>query len=389
MHQAAVTFASELVSLFQLVRREKLLMLLGWMVVVVFSGSLVFYFAEQGHNANIRNYSDALYWSVVSATTVGYGDIAPVTSVGRVSAIVMLVTFLALMPLLGATVTSIYVSKKIKGESGLERLSLIDHVLILGWNNNGDNILSGLQERSAAIPVVIVAELAPDHFENLVDRFPLLKLHYVRGPHQSEPTLQRANAHRASVGIILSSYSIDSTSRSDELAVLAVLALREMAPGMRIVAECFASGSRGHLKRAGANRVIVSGELDGYLLTAAAMSPGLATTIKDAMTFGQGNDLWTEPIPPEFTGKTFKDLASFWLMEKCWILLRLISKEKKLGIDDLLSGDQGSIDEFIIRRFQSAGRGTKGAHHLHFLNPGPEHVIRADDVGIVIYPVEN
>jgi len=53
-----------------------------------------------------------------------------------------------------------------------------------------------------------------------------------------------------------------------------------------------------------------------------------------------------------------------------------------------MSGDKGSIDEFIVRSFESAGRGMGGIRHLHHLNPGPQHVIRDDDMAIVIYPPE-
>ena len=134
--------------------------------------------------------------------------------------------------------------------------------------------------------------------------------------------------------------------------------------------------------------MIVSGELDGFMLTAAALSPGLDMTIREALTFGYGHDMWTQPIPHEFVGRKFKELAQSWLNEKCWAVVGLVSREQKIGISEVLSGDKSRIDEFILRRFEQAGRGTGGTHHLHYLNPGPEHVIRNGDVAIVIFPPE-
>jgi voltage-gated potassium channel len=235
---------------------------------------------------------------------------------------------------------------------------------------------------------VLVSEISPDHFQNIYDTHPHLDLHFVRGPYTSEAALQRANVRYARCAIVLVSYSLDSTKRSDELAVLAVLTLRELGPNLRIVAECFESAYRGHLSRAGANRVVVSGELDGFMLTAAAISPGLDTTVKDALTFGSGNDMWTAPIPAEFVGRTFRDLALQWLQERNWVLVGLVREKVALGIADVLGSEGGNIEEFIMRSFERSGRGGRGYHHHHFLNPGPGHVIRAEDQAIVIYPAE-
>ena len=388
LRQLGTRLIAEVKELLQIARREHLTRILGWLLIILVASSIIFYFAEFGSNPHIHNLWDALYWGVVSMTTTGYGDVVPLTVSGRTTAVVLLLAVLVIMPLLYATITSIYVSRRLRGEEGLDRIACTDHLVICGWNNNGHNILAGMTERQADTPVVIVGEISADHFRNICDTHPDLELHFARGPYTNEATLQRANIRKARCAIVLVSYSLDSTKRSDELAVLAVLALRELGPNLRIVAECFESAYRGHLSRAGANRVVVSGELDGFMLTAAALSPGLDTTVKDALTFGSGSEMWTELIPQEFTGRTFKDLALAWLQERNWVLVGLVREKVTLGIADVLGSEDGNIEEFILRSFERSGRGGRGYHHHHFLNPGASHVIRAEDQAIVIYPSE-
>jgi voltage-gated potassium channel len=376
----------DFIALVRIARQEKLTTLLAWMLWLILACSLVFFFAERGHNAAVHSYFEALYWCIVSVTTVGYGDVIPVTPVGRIAASVMLLSVMALMPLVAAIITSIYISRKIKGERGLERITFGQHLIICGWNNNASNVLAGLSARRERTPVVIIGDLPPDLFEGQQQRFPRLSLHYVRGPYLNEATLMRANAKQAQVAIVLINYGLDSLAKSDDMAVLAVLALRDMCPRMRIIAECFASSNRSHLRRAGADGVVVSGDLDGYMLTAAALEPGLDSSIKDALSFESGSDMWTVPIPQSFIGRTYRELARQWLDEKCWIVIGLVHEERALSIEDVLSGDRSSIDDFILRSFEQAGRRAGGVHHAHHLNPGAQYVIRRADKAVVIFP---
>ena len=68
--------------------------------IIIFGGIGV-YLAEHEHQgANITKLGDAIWWAVVTITTVGYGDYYPVTTVGRIIAVFMMFSGIAILLLL-------------------------------------------------------------------------------------------------------------------------------------------------------------------------------------------------------------------------------------------------------------------------------------------------
>ena len=72
---------------------------------------LVLLFEEKAKGSNIHNYPDALWWAIVTVTTVGYGDRYPVSAGGRAVAVVLMLVGIGLIGVLTATVASVFVKE--------------------------------------------------------------------------------------------------------------------------------------------------------------------------------------------------------------------------------------------------------------------------------------
>ncbi len=101
---------------------------------LVLGAWLVLLFEEKAKGSNIHNYPDALWWAIVTVTTVGYGDRYPVTAGGRAVAVVLMLVGIGLIGVLTATVASVFVKEHTdankeelrKGHADLgQRLSVI------------------------------------------------------------------------------------------------------------------------------------------------------------------------------------------------------------------------------------------------------------------------
>jgi len=118
-----------------ILRHHSLFRVLIAAVITLFLGAwLVLLFDEHAKGANIHTYPDALWWAVVTVTTVGYGDRYPVTEGARVVAVVLMLVGIGLIGVLTATVASVFIKEHTdanreefkKGHADLgEQLSMI------------------------------------------------------------------------------------------------------------------------------------------------------------------------------------------------------------------------------------------------------------------------
>jgi voltage-gated potassium channel len=109
--------ASAIRAVSQVLRHRKFHYALLSVAVLVFAGAAAELALEQhSPGSSIHSYGDALWWAMVTITTVGYGDKVPVTGAGQAVAVVFMMAGLALFGLLTATITSYFAEA---GKDGL------------------------------------------------------------------------------------------------------------------------------------------------------------------------------------------------------------------------------------------------------------------------------
>jgi len=95
-----------------ILRHHSLFRVLITVAVTIFLGAwLVLLFEERAKGTNIHDYPDALWWAIVTVTTVGYGDRYPITEGGRVVAVILMLVGIGLIGVLTATVASVFIKE--------------------------------------------------------------------------------------------------------------------------------------------------------------------------------------------------------------------------------------------------------------------------------------
>ena len=81
------------------------------LLLVIIFGSFLFFLVEHSVNPEVPNYESAIWYSFVSMATVGYGDIVPITSAGRIIGTLLILTGMAYVSLVTATLALIFIEE--------------------------------------------------------------------------------------------------------------------------------------------------------------------------------------------------------------------------------------------------------------------------------------
>lgn len=381
---------SELRETYSLLKREKFFRIIGITCVIILFGALALYFADRYYETKgVVGIFDAIYWAVVTITTVGYGDVVPNSTTGKIFALLIILSGPALLSLITASIASILVERKIKEGKGLETIKEKDHIIICGWNENGEKVIDGilLQLKGEEIEIVLVNELDRDDVQSIQYKFKDFNIHFVRGNFVKEDVLARANAFWARSAIVLADTSGGhSIEKADERTIFGTMAIKSLAPKVRTCAELINSENREHLVRANVDEIIVRGETAGSLLATAAVSPGVADALKLIMTNQDENKIWRIPVPSKFAGDSVGGLSTHLRDRSKALLLAVVREKERIKLEDILSDDSTLIDEFIKRKFEDSKKdffeAKKGISVT--VNPSDDYELTQNDWLVVL-----
>ena len=330
--------AQPFVEFLAFLRRENLFRLMGVILLLVLVGAVGLNVFEEN-----RPLPDALWWAIVTVTTVGFGDISPVSLGGRLIGAVLMVFGIGVLGMFTATIAGVFVEKRLRKERGMGSYDLEGHIILCGWNDRTREILKDLRAdtRAADAPIVLVADIDA---KPVVDEH----LHFVRGQ-LTEEHLKRAGIERAATCVIVGDRSLDYVAR-DAKAVLSVLTVESLNPDVYSIVELANEENVRHCERAGADEIIVGAEFSSRVISTATLDHGISTVLRELLSAQVGHDLITVPVPEGLGGRSFFDVFCD------------------------LKRDHGMIALAILRH--GGGQVTT--------NPGSDTVVESDDRLVVV-----
>ena len=271
-----------LVRIMRQVRRRRalgltvILMVLGASIV---GNALTFFVFERSIQPDLT-IGDSLWYSVISITTIGYGDLSASALGARIGTVV----FIALFGLVAFTSTAgilvdWVVDLRMKEQTGMATVHAKDHLLIVHFPNETrvrqivDEFLADPGHRWNEIIIVT------DTLQSLPFDHP--NVSFVRGSPLEDETYHRAQLDQATQAIILSTGYNDPNS--DSVVAAAATVITSLNPEMRVVAECMSPQHRRLFSGAPGTTLVYTLHLANNLLIQESQDPGV-TLLTQAMT---------------------------------------------------------------------------------------------------------
>lgn len=277
---------------WELVRR--LILAVG---ILSFTVALV-YLDRDGYRDNADpthrvDFVDAIYYTTVTLSTTGYGDIAPFTSGSRlINAFVITPLRIAFLVLLiGTTLEVLATQGREMVRISRWRKTMDNHVIVIGYGTKGRSAVETLRNNGVDTEQIVVVDpssmaLGEAHADGLA---------VVTGDATRREVLRRAGVARARQIII--------TTDRDDSTMLATLNVRQLNPDTYVVAAVREADNVQLVRQSGADSVVTSSDAVGRLLGLSALSPTLGEVMEDLLSYGAGLEVAERDLLVQEVGK--------------------------------------------------------------------------------------
>jgi voltage-gated potassium channel len=273
-----------------LIIRASLLLALFLIVIAVF------WLDRDGlrdHADGSISFSDVVYFTMVSVTTVGYGDIVPVTRQARlVDAILVTPIRLFIWLIFIGTAYQLVLQRLIE-DFRMRKLQsrLQDHVILVGYGHSGRCAAAELVARGFDKSRVLIVDLDHERLEQAAEHGYV----GILGDASREETLREA--------MLSSAHALLVCTDRDDTNVLITLTARHLSQHIRIVARVEEAENDKLLRQSGASSTVLPSRVGGILMADSVESPNMATYVMDLISAGGQVTLAERDPRPEEIGR--------------------------------------------------------------------------------------
>ncbi len=242
---------------------------------------------------------DAVYMTTTTLTTVGYGEVKPLSIPGKVFTCTLILLGVATATYSFSKIIALVVEgelgkKRLKKRMEKELLELKDHVIVCGYGRLGKIVTKEIVEAKQKVVVIDTG----DHPQISIEE---LGMTFIQGSAYDDDTLKLAGVQNAKVLLTM--------LPSDAENVYVTLCARDLNPYLKIIARTEDDGGESRLKRAGASQVVAPYRLSGNKIVQQIIRPYVSDFLE--LAGGTKKNLFIEevvvPMGSKLAGKTLEE----------------------------------------------------------------------------------
>jgi len=280
-------------------------------------------------NDSFKSLMDAVWWTIVTMSTTGYGDKVPATNAGKIVGMFTMIFGVAIASVFTGRISSVLVERRLLEGRGARKLkSLRNHILICGWKNDIKYLIKDIlffDESISVNDIVLMNAVGNEKVSALLMDEDLRGMHYLNGDYSDEEILKNANVGSARKALVLAeTREGDDAETIDARVLVTVLMLHSLNPNIYICAEVMTVKYRNYLEHLRCDEVVLSEEYTRFLLANATAYAGITKVVSKLLNNNEGGTIKVVKIDPALEGKTFLEIFSFYKREKEYLAIGIV-----------------------------------------------------------------
>lgn len=268
------------------------------------AAALITHFEAAHPESLIRNYGQALWYCLVTISTVGYGDYSPVSTGGRLVGSMVIVFALAFAGYTLGKIQSAVSERMKRRHLGMNGCDFTDHYVVFGWNASSRIVSHELLKAGKQVAILTADERELTDVDNAFHA-QRARVFRTYGDSGAEEILRRLRIDAAAAVILLND--------DDTVTLISSLNLRKQYPTVRIIAHITNPMLKETIATAGVTYVVSSHEIIGRMVASAAFEPEVGLILEDLLSGAEGEDdfdVQQYHVPPaaRLVGTTIGDL---------------------------------------------------------------------------------
>lgn len=243
--------------------------------------ALLMYIVESdADGAMITTYPDALWYALVTVSTVGYGDMYPITFGGKILGGVLILASVGFIGYVVGKFGEYAVENSRRKFLGMNGTKFNNHYIVIGWSELARIVISEML--AAGFQVAVLTNRENDIAEMRSIFTDSSGFFAAFGVYEGDEAYRRVNIRAATGAIILTG--------DDTATLVTVLHLRQLNPNLKITAYIKNSQLKKTVENAGVSYVVSPNEVVGRMIASAAFEPDVSTFLEDILSTTTADD---------------------------------------------------------------------------------------------------